>query len=239
MEARLAAATEGCEGAHEAKLVNGIAYFGLCYPAVVRLLLQLPGADACAAFGHSKKAECLAGGGGGAGSLSDGEVEKAAERERSPTPASGDGDRAGDWMRLMQQELADLKNKTRQTIQPLSHSQLQPEGWSGAEVDSFFNALYAHPMDMNGLASVIVSKNPQQVCEPTMIWHEIIFPFYHITLHCILLHYLISYCIFGKCMYLHMYICMYKHTNTCQYHRQQLSPACAPRCINTPSMYAM
>lgn len=65
--------------------------------------------------------------------------------------------------RQMLQELGDLKNKTRQTIQPLSHSQLQPEGWSGIEVDAFFNALYEHPMEMNGLASVIRTKSPQQV----------------------------------------------------------------------------
>lgn len=75
----------------------------------------------------------------------------------------GEVENKGDWLPKMQQELADLKNKTRQTIQPLSHSQLQPEGWSSVEVDAFFNALYEHSMEMNGLASVIRTKNAEQV----------------------------------------------------------------------------
>ena len=42
-----------------------------------------------------------------------------------------------------------MQGRTRQTIQPLSHSQLQPEGWTATEVETFFNGLNEHHMQVH------------------------------------------------------------------------------------------
>jgi hypothetical protein len=46
------------------------------------------------------------------------------------------------------QELTLIKERTSATIQPLSKSQLLPEGWSPQEVDTFFNGLNEHQMQV-------------------------------------------------------------------------------------------
>jgi hypothetical protein len=56
IEQRLAASGGGlAEGAGEIKYVSGAAYFGLVYPSVSRLLLQLPGVDQCTNLNASRK----------------------------------------------------------------------------------------------------------------------------------------------------------------------------------------
>ena len=53
---RLAAsAVELAEGGGEVKYVSGAAYFGLGYPSVAKLLLQLPGVDQCTNLNASRK----------------------------------------------------------------------------------------------------------------------------------------------------------------------------------------
>ena len=41
-----------------------------------------------------------------------------------------------------------IKERTSATIQPLSKSQLLPDGWTSQEVDTFFNALNQHEMQV-------------------------------------------------------------------------------------------
>jgi hypothetical protein len=41
-----------------------------------------------------------------------------------------------------------IKERTNATIQPLSKSQLLPDGWSPQEVDTFFNGLNEHQMQV-------------------------------------------------------------------------------------------
>lgn len=43
-----------------------------------------------------------------------------------------------------------IKERTNATIQPLSKSQLLPDGWSPQEVDTFFNGLNEHQMQVDG-----------------------------------------------------------------------------------------
>ena len=50
---------------------------------------------------------------------------------------------------LLLQELAMIKERTNATIQPLSKSQLLPDGWSPQEVDTFFNGLNEHQMQVH------------------------------------------------------------------------------------------
>jgi len=155
----------------------GAGYFGLASPSVIRLLLsqQSPAIEACGGFSAARKANLFTSAAeedslpaSAADQTGQTPVHKATAGQGSPSTSAAGAAAAGkegEWLGEMQRELGGLKHRTRQTIQPLSHSQLQPEGWNAAEVDAYFNGLNEHQMQAAGLAAAIGSKSAQQVLQ--------------------------------------------------------------------------
>jgi hypothetical protein len=94
-----------------------------------------------------------------------------------------------------------IKDRTNATIQPLSKSQLLPDGWSPQEVDTYFNGLNEHQMQVfnaikqmtchtilqvysydvrepqvAALSTAIGTKSPQQVSDYTQYVCEVRLP---------------------------------------------------------------
>jgi hypothetical protein len=53
-----------------------------------------------------------------------------------------------------------IKERTNATIQPLSKSQLLPDGWSPQEVDTFFNGLNEHQMQVTKCCGCSFAASP-------------------------------------------------------------------------------
>ena len=128
----------------------GAVYFGLAHPSVIRMLQGLPGASKCVSFAFARKREQLhevteeenvipsteSVSSRSSPALKESQtiIKAASQAEPVPTAEKKVEVERDDWIPLLQQELNDMKNRTRHTIQPLSYSQLQPEGWTAQEV---------------------------------------------------------------------------------------------------------
>ena len=173
----------------------GAVYFGLAHPSIIKRLQELGGAKKCEKYLFDRKhAQLLE-------TASEAEPQQAIGAPRSPTHlneivgrnniGSGAGaarandtsvlkhlgttdtDVAGEWLPIMEKELAMIKDRTNATIQPLSKSQLLPDGWSPQEVETFFNGLNEHQMQAAPLAAAITTKSAQQVHDYTQYVCEV------------------------------------------------------------------
>eukprot|EP00960_Hanusia_phi_P041756 755143-Hanusia_phi.AAC.2 len=154
----------------------GAVYFGLAHPSVIRLLQGLAGANKCATFSFARKREQLhevveeenavpvpestSSRSSPAFKESQTVVRISAQTESVPVIEKKMEVERDDWLPQLQQELNDMKNRTRHTIQPLSYSQLQPEGWTAQEMSVGGCHICCHPLWNSFFRSCPICRNP-------------------------------------------------------------------------------